>query len=108
MEKERMSNIELLRILASVGVVLLHYYLHVQSTIAGMGHLQIERINEIALTVLRMVSISAVDLFVLISGYFLVNSLKRNWWKPIRLLAQVSVFRGGVEDPFLYGRTQRL
>ena len=40
--------------------------------------------------------VCAVDVFMLISGYFSVNSLKVDLWKPIKLFIQVIVFSVGV------------
>ena len=37
-----------------------------------------------------------VDLFILISGYFMCETKKRNVWKPIELIVQVIVFREAV------------
>lgn len=42
---------------------------------------------------LQSVSVIAVDLFILISGYFMATSQKRSLWKPIKLLVQVIAFR---------------
>lgn len=89
-QKKRCSGIELLRILTMMGVVLLHYndgraFVYVQ-----------DGINRVVLLGLESICICAVDLFVLISGYFLSASSKRNYIKTIELLVQLIAFRLGI------------
>ncbi len=88
--KERQSNIELLRIFAIMGVIILHY----NNTSMG-GALRFTeglKVNHTILVILESVAICAVDLFVLISGYFLIGTNRRNMLKPIQLVIQVMVF----------------
>lgn len=71
MKKKRMANIELLRILAMMMVVMLHYLSK------GRVLPQIEgtlTVNGWAAWILETLSIAAVDVYVLISGFFLVES----------------------------------
>ena len=88
MEKaKRQSGIELLRILLMMGVVLLHYndgkaFVYAQ----GSSNLYV-------LFFLESLCICAVDLFILISGYFLSGTQKRNYLKPLELLVQTMVLR---------------
>ena len=84
----RSSNIELLRILSIIGVIILHYN---NRTIGG-GFEYSEGINHVILSVLESVFISAVNIFVLISGYFMSKSQKRNIIKPLQLIVQVIIF----------------
>ncbi len=85
---ERNSNIELLRILAIIGVIVLHY-----NGNAGQGFDHVSSgINEWILYILENIFICVVDLFFLISGYFLINTNKRSLWKPIKLITQVMIF----------------
>lgn len=90
-EKIRDSNIELLRIFTMLGVIILHY----NNADAGGGFRLVEAgsINYYLMYVLESMCIAAVDLFVLISGYFMCNSYKRGIFKPLTLLFQVIVFR---------------
>ena len=93
MGTERQSNIELARILASIGVIILHY----NNPNIGGGFKYAEGTNNLyILYFLESVFICAVNLFVLISGYFLCKSNRRNLWKPIELIAQVIVFSFGI------------
>ncbi|MBR1833107.1 MAG: hypothetical protein IJ784_11860 [Ruminiclostridium sp.] len=46
-------------------------------------------INQAIMTFFETVFICAVNLYVLISGYFMRNSTKRDLIKPIELLAQL-------------------
>ncbi len=90
-EKLRDSNIELLRIFTMLGVIILHY----NYADAGGGFRLVTpgSINYYLMYVLQSMSIAAVDLFILISGYFMCTSCKRGIFKPLTLVAQVIVFR---------------
>lgn len=90
-KKQRASNIELLRILIMLGVVILHYN---HADIGGGFQLvKHDSINYYLMYVLESASIVAVNLFVLISGYFMVNNQRRDIFKPLTLLLQVVVFK---------------
>lgn len=85
--RERYSNIELLRIFTMIGVIILHYN---NATIGGaLKFVDKNSINFYTLYFLEAIFICAVNVFLVISGYFLCNSNKRNFWKPIELLIQV-------------------
>lgn len=90
-KKERQSNIELLRILAIIGVVVLHY--NNPAIGGGMKYAEQGSVNFYTLYFLESMFVCAVDLFMLISGYFMCNSKKANLWKPIELIVQVAVFK---------------
>ena len=91
LNKERQSNIELLRILAIMGVIVLHY----NNPLIGKGIVFAKEgsINFYILYVLESVFACGVDLFMLISGYFMCESKRRNIWRPIELIIQVMIFR---------------
>lgn len=84
----RNSAIELLRILAMCGVVILHY----NNANIGGGFTYAGGINRWILQGLESIFICAVNLYILISGYFLSGSEKRRAIKPIELVAQVVLF----------------
>lgn len=88
MTKTRNSGIELLRILATLFVVMLHYNDGRAFTYVADGS-----VNQYLLFFVESISICAVDLFVLVSGYFLCSTQKRSVLKPMELLVQVVVFR---------------
>ncbi len=88
---ERNSSIELLRILAIMGVIVLHY--NNQAMGGGLMYVEQKSLNHFALLALEAMFICAVNVFVLITGYFMVTSQKRNIVKPFGLLLQVVVFR---------------
>lgn len=90
MEKERKSNIELLRILAILGVIVLHY--NNAKIGGGMAFVDKGSLNYYILYFLESIFVCAVDLFVLISGYFLANTNRRDAWKVIELITQVILF----------------
>ena len=86
MSKERNSNIELLRIIAITMIVISHYCLH------GFGAETIQHMNigfnKFILSFLQMGNLGSI-LFVLISGYYLINSKELKLKKLLRLLFQV-------------------
>jgi surface polysaccharide O-acyltransferase-like enzyme len=82
--KTRNSQIELLRILAILGVVVLHYNGNVAFAQVNAGSIQ-----QYILFALESLFLAAVNVFVLISGYFLYNSNERRWVKVLQLLVQV-------------------
>ena len=87
----RQSNIELLRITAILGVIILHY------NNAGMGggfaYSQHGSLNYYILFLFESFAICAVNVFFMISGYFMTVSYKRSIRKPIQLIIQVIVFQ---------------
>lgn len=90
--KDRNSNIELLRIVATVGVIILHY----NNIESGKAFLYTENIgiNYQLLLMLELLSICAVNIiFIIISGFFLCESNKLSVKKPIILLAEVVIFQ---------------
>lgn len=93
MEKKktvRNSNIELLRILAIGGVIVLHF--NNANIGGGFNHVANNSMKLYLLYVLESISICAVDVFILISGYFMVESYRRDIKKVLTLLIQVSIF----------------
>ena len=89
-KKTRQSNIELLRILAAMGVIFLH--INNPNIGGGFRYAQNYGINTFIMAVFETVSICAVNLFVLISGYFLRTTRERDLLKPLELFARFFVF----------------
>ncbi len=85
-KKTRQSGIELLRILAACAVVMIHYN-DQRALVFSVGG-----INYTVLCLLNSLCICAVDLFILITGYFLCTTQKRSIAKPLELVVQVSLF----------------
>lgn len=89
-EKHRQSNIELLRILAAGGVILLHY------NNAGMGggflYVKAWSINQLVMMFFESIFVCAVNLFVLISGYFMAEKKTADLLKPLSIILQVIVY----------------
>lgn len=83
----RDSNIELLRILTMCGVVLLHYNGYQGQALVSPGTW-----NQVILLSGEGLFICAVNLFVLITGYFSCTSQRRDPMKVIGLFLQVVVF----------------
>lgn len=90
-KKERQSNIELLRILAIMGVIVLHYNNPVMG--GAIAYAKDIKLNLYVLYILESLFCCGVNLFMLVSGYFMCTTRKRNLWKPVELLVQVMVFR---------------
>ena len=89
--KERDSNIELLRIITCIGVILLHYN---NPGIGGaMKFCQPLGWKSITIYVGETLFIGAVDMFMLISGYFTYPKTSVNLRKVGRLLLHVTVIR---------------
>lgn len=85
-KKQRNSTIELLKLLLMFGVVILH-------TCGGSGGaIDLGRGNNIDLEILRGGVICAVDCFIIISGYYLCLTNKRNISKVINLYIIAALF----------------
>lgn len=83
-KKERSSNLELLRIIATLFVIMLHY-----NTGNALVYTEAMPRNHQVLLAIEMLAICAVNLFVMISGYFLCTSPRVQVWKIIRLYLDV-------------------
>lgn len=81
---KRDSGIELLRIVAILGVIMIHFYEAAGDSLPWLNH-QI-------LLLLRTLSSASVDVFLIISGFFLCNGNKRKVAKIIDLVLQVSIY----------------
>ena len=88
-KKVRKSNIELLRILLIVMVIVLHF----NNGEMGGGFANASGTNYRMLQLFEAFSICAVDTFVLISAYFLSGTQKRNMLKPISLIGLTSGYK---------------
>ncbi len=88
-KKKRQSNIELLRILAMGGVILLHYN---NVNMGGALNSSAGRMNYTILVGLESLFIAAVNLFVMITGYFLFRTNKRSIGRAIALIFQTCLF----------------
>ena len=84
---ERDSNIELLRILAAFAVVILHF----NNPLYVGGLANSEGIDHEFLIILECISIPAVNVFMMIAGYFGVDRSYIRWSKLIGLEIKVIV-----------------
>jgi len=89
-KKERLSNFEILRILAIMGVIVLHYNNRIYGNAFGLT--EHNPVNHCMLMILESLCICSVDLFVIISGFFLSSRQKRNGFRIIELMVQVMFF----------------
>ena len=83
MEKERYSNIELLRIVAALGIIVIHI------GDGRMNTLELWSANQTVMCLIESFAHCCVNIYILITGYFLAKSDRRFWGKPIDLLIQV-------------------
>lgn len=84
----RNSSIELLRVLCAMGVVLLHY-----NNPVAFNEVHPYSGNQVLVCIFETFSVCAVNLFILITGYFLCTNNKRSLGKPLNLIFQVILFR---------------
>ena len=89
-KKQRESGIELLRIIAMMGVVVLHYNNAAMG--AAFSYVTAGSLNQGILYFLETLCISGVNIYVLISGYFLYRSNNRSVRKIADLFIQVVLF----------------
>jgi len=87
----RDSNFELLRIITMFMIVILHIGSHgIQKQLNVTT--EISELSEIVYYFIRSLSIVAVNLYVLISAYFLINNKAVNFKKVSRLFMETSFF----------------
>ena len=107
MNKNRESGIELLRIICMIGVIVLHINLNGIVT----GFKSNDTASYYYSLLLESIFICAVDIFILISGYFSYKTESINLKKPFKLLLQLVFIRIAYEllqtiicgDSFSYG-----
>lgn len=87
---QRDSNIELLRIIAAIGVIILHYNNPIIG--GGFAFVKLQGLSDYFLTLMESIFICAVDLFVLISGYFLSKKNSRNAFRVFELFFQAILY----------------
>ena len=83
----RNSNIELLRILSAIGIIILHY----NNVLFGGAFYYVapHSINEFILYFIQYLNIASLNIFILISGYYLSKNNSRTILKPLKLVVQV-------------------
>lgn len=86
-DSTRESNFELLRIIAMILILAHHYALHGKFDIIGEGL----SINKAWIQFLSLGGKFGINIFILISGYFMINS-KFNLKKIIKLILQVTFY----------------
>lgn len=87
-KKVRNSNVEFLRVISAMGVIVLHF-----NDSRAFLNVDAMSLNQFFLFLLESVFICAVDLFVIISGFFLCNSNKRSLNKIIELIFQIIIIQ---------------
>lgn len=89
-KENRDSNIELLRIIAMLAVISLHY----NNVKMGGGYLYVVwgSFNHLVLQVFEAAGVCAVNVFVIITGYFMCDRDKRYAGKALSLIIQLIVF----------------
>ena len=88
---KRQSSIELLRIVAIIGVIIMHYC---NGEIGGgMTYVDKGSVNEYIMRFIIVLFAFAVDLFFMISGYFMTYSYQRKIRKPLSLIIHVMLVK---------------
>lgn len=82
MKKERASNIELLRIIAMLLIIAFHY------AVKSGFWFETVTVNKMLMNVTEMFGELGVNLFILITGYFMINGTFR-WKKVFYMILQV-------------------
>ena len=90
----RKSNIELLRIFCILGIIVLHF--NHPDLGGGFSTVPIFSVNSFILVFLESLFIVGVDVFMIISGYFMCDKDRVTLDKPLMLLIQVIVYRFGI------------
>ena len=92
MKKERNSNIEILRIISMIFIVMSHYTVHsgIELTSLPLG------INRFILEVTRLGNIGVI-IFMLISGYYLIEQKSIQLKKVLKLYLQILFY-----SPIIY------
>ena len=96
-DKKRETNLELLRILAMLMVISLHY-LDKGNALVEIEDLYVSSpniINKMLAWVLEVLSYGAVNIYIMISGYFLINSSAK-MEKPFKIVVQVLFYSAGI------------
>lgn len=89
--QKRSSNIELLRFLAAVSVIIVHYiYPH---AVTGIKEAAMGGASLYLTSVIEAIAAPAVNVFILISGFFLCSKKSIDISKPITLLIQLILFK---------------
>ena len=86
----RKSDVELLRIFAALGVIILHY--NNPKIGGGFQYAKNGGWTQNLMLLTESIFICAVNVYVLISGYFMRNSMKRDLLKPLELIWQLIFF----------------
>lgn len=89
-QTKRQSNIELLRIFAALGIVILSY--NDSSLGGGFAFVEDSSFNQFIMVVFESLFICVINVYVLISGYFNRDSVKRDVLKPIKSITMYLVF----------------
>lgn len=90
-KKKRVINIDLLKCLSMLFIVIMHFYGHGLSK-KGLyfdGEITIGVLNYVVSEVILIIANTAVDVFVLITGYFLILQENMQWRKIARIWLQV-------------------
>ena len=96
MEKtgQRESNIELLRILAMAGIIILHF--NNPDMGGGFSYAAYGSLNSFFLYFLEIIFICGVDVFLMITGYFMLKKQEVSLYKPAGLILQVVIYGIGI------------
>ena len=92
---QRKSNIELLRILCIMGNIVLHF--NNANKGGGFNYVDKHSLNGVILYFMEALCIVGVNVFIIISGYFLCKKKSVMIDKPVMLILELIMYRMGVE-----------
>lgn len=90
-QKNRSSNIDLLRVLAIIAVIMIHY--NNDDIGGGNKYVAPHSLNQFVLYSIQSLCVSAVNVFVILSGYCSFKRDYLNIAKPLKLLITLYAFR---------------
>lgn len=90
--KERKSNLELLRIIAILMVLVLHYLLNMRYSEGSDISLYYGKLNYNLMCIIESFCIIGVNLFILITGYFMIDKNKVNINKLVKIIFSTSFY----------------
>lgn len=92
-QSKRISSLELLRIISMIWIVAYHWQIHADNDQIIFSRLNM---NQVFSFVMGSWGTLGVDIFFIISAYFLINSKSVKWVKVYNLIIKVSIYGMGV------------
>lgn len=101
-KKERISSFELLRILAIIFIIAHHLSVHGLFDFSGLGNSPIILLNHTWISFIAQLGKAGVNIFVLITGYFLIDGGLFKTKKVLYIVLEMLVFSLSIGIPFIF------